>query len=305
MIVLPRYNWLRLLFVWHGSVLPRILSRLIFVFCLSLVSVFANHWWASLHTESSLNVYIFTLLGVSLAIFLGFRNSASYDRFWEARKLWGVLLIIARSLTGKLSAVAPDQPDARAMINGVCAIAYALKGQLRQDDVSGHLQRLLPAEQYTALQGARSQASLILGWLHRLNSNLLRSGAINAEQWQAIDRNLDSLSEATGGCERIRNTPIPFTYRVLLNRTVTIYCMLLPLGLVTSIGWLTPIIAVFIAYTYLALDVLGDELEEPFGKEGNDLPLSALCYGIEASVRDMLHQPMPVTAPEQVGIYLH
>jgi putative membrane protein len=109
------------------------------------------------------------------------------------------------------------------------------------------------------------------------------------------------MSEILGGCERIDTTPIPYTYRVLLNRTVTIYSLLLPMGLVSSIGWLTPPIAVFIAYTYLALEVIGEELEEPFGREGNDLPLAALCHTIESAVREMQGSPVTVEAPQPEG----
>lgn len=305
MIIHSRHNWFELLFVWRGSVLPRILPRLCLVFLISMLSAFATNWWISQHAQSSLNIYIFTLMGVSLAIFLSFRNSVSYERYWEARKLWGTLLIVARTLAGKLLAIADARPESRQMLHGICALAYALKGQLRQDDVAAHLQRLLPAEQWQAIADAPGKPGLILLYLHRLNASLRHSGSIDQWQWQSIDRNLDALSDVVGGCERIRSTPIPFTYRVLLNRTVTIYCMLLPIGLTTSIGWLTPMIAVFIAYTYMALDVLGEELEEPFGKEGNDLPLTALCHGIESAVCDMLRLPVPVPAPQPDGVYLY
>ena len=304
MIIYPRRHWFRLLFVWRGSVLPRILSRLCLVLAISVVSVLLNDWWETRHAQSSLNIYIFTLMGVSLAIFLGFRNSASYDRFWEARKLWGLVVIASRTFSGKLLALVGDRADSRALMDGVCAFAYALKGQLRRDDVHHHLARLLPAAHYQRLVNSPCQPLLILGELQRQTAALRQSGQINDWQWQALDRQLDSLSEALGGCERISGTPIPFTYRVLLNRTVTIYCMLLPLGLSVSIGWLTPVIAVFIAYTYLALDVLGEELEEPFGKEGNDLPLSALCHAIESSVRVLRGESMPLPAPQPQGVYL-
>lgn len=301
MVVLPRYNWLRLLFVWQGSVLPRIMTRLLIVFLLSLLSAGVQHWWVSQHADSSLNVTIFTLLGVSLAIFLGFRNSASYDRFWEARKLWGQLLVVNRSLTGKLSAV--DDAAVPGMLNAMLAINYALKGFLRDDDVQSHLDRLLGSPAPLVLRDARSAPSRLLAWLHAENNGLRQRGSISENQWLDLSRNLDGISEAVGGCERIISTPIPYTYRVMLNRTVTLYCLLLPLGLVTSIGWLTPVIAVFIAYTYLALDCLGDELEEPFGKEGNDLPLSAICYAIERMVRDMRDEETTATPPARDGIY--
>lgn len=305
MIIHSRHHWFELLFVWRGSVLPRILPRLCLVFLISLLSAFANNWWISQHAQSSLNIYIFTLMGVSLAIFLSFRNSVSYERFWEARKQWGTLLNVARTLAGKLLAIAGTRPESRQLLHGVCAFAYALKGQLREDNVVVHLQRLLPKEEWQAIADSPDQPALILSYLHRLNAGLRHSGSIDQWQWQSIDSNLDTLSDVAGGCERIRGTPIPFTYRILLNRTVTIYCLLLPFGLTTSIGWLTPMIAVFIAYTYMALDVLGEELEEPFGKEGNDLPLTALCHNIEATVCGILRQPMPVPPPQPHGIYLY
>lgn len=305
MIVRPRYHWFRLLFIWRGSVVPRILSRLLLVLVISLLASWSAPWWVSRHAESSLNIYIFTLLGVSLAIFLGFRNSASYERFWEARKLWGALLIAGRELAGKSLAVAPTAKHTPQLIDGICAFIYALKGHLRQDDVSQHLQRLLPAQQWQRVRDAGNQPALIAAWLQTLLADMRRGDHINDWQWQRLDRNLDTLVEAQGGCERISNTPIPFTYRVLLNRTVTIYCMLLPIGLASSIGWLTPLIAVFVAYTFLALDTLGDELEEPFGKEGNDLPLAAMSHNIEASLREIQGVPLAVAAPQPEGIYLH
>ncbi|WP_174873987.1 bestrophin family protein [Vogesella oryzae] len=305
MIVRPRYHWFRLLFVWRGSVVPRILSRLLLVLAISVLASLSAPWWLSHHAQSSLNIYIFTLLGVSLAIFLGFRNSASYDRFWEARKLWGALLIAGRELSGKSLALAPAAPQTPRLIDGICAFIYALKGHLRQDDVSAHLQRLLPAEVCQRVLAGRNPPALIAAWLQQLLASMRSDGHLNDWQWQVLDKNMDILVEVQGGCERISNTPIPFTYRVLLNRTVTIYCMLLPIGLTTSIGWVTPLIAVFIAYTFLALDTLGDELEEPFGKEGNDLPLAAMSHNIEASLRDIQGVAMTVSAPGSDGIYLH
>jgi hypothetical protein len=151
------------------------------------------------------------------------------------------------------------------------------------------------------VQAARFAPAIILRRLGELVQQLQREGCLNEWQWQALDRKLDTMSEILGGCERIDTTPIPYTYRVLLNRTVTIYSLLLPMGLVSSIGWLTPPIAVFIAYTYLALEVIGEELEEPFGREGNDLPLAALCHTIESAVREMQGLPVTVEAPKPQG----
>ena len=130
-----------------------------------------------------------------------------------------------------------------------------------------------------------------------------RHGKISDVQLQSMDRNLNLLTEASGACERIANTPIPYTYRVLMNRTVMVYCLLLPVGLSTSIGWLTPLIATFVAYTFLALDVIGEQIEEPFGTEPNDLALASMCHAIEVSVCELVGET-PRSDPPAVGDYV-
>ena len=106
MIVRPHLHWFRLLFVWRGSVLPYIATRLLLVLAVSVASVLSRDWWMSAHAASALSIPPFTLMGVALAIFLGFRNSVSYDRYWEARKQWGNLLIAARALTRQVASFA-------------------------------------------------------------------------------------------------------------------------------------------------------------------------------------------------------
>ena len=128
-----------------------------------------------------------------------------------------------------------------------------------------------------------------------------KAGCLSDLQLQSIDRNLNLLTEASGACERIANTPIPYTYRVLMNRTVMVYCLLLPIGLSTSIGWLTTLVAPFIAYTFLALDVIGEQIEEPFGTEPNDLALASMCHGIEMSVCELVGETPRSTPPAVVN----
>ena len=135
MIVRPHLHWFRLLFVWRGSVLPYIVSRLLLVLAVSTLSVLGRDWWMSAHAESALSIPPFTLMGIALAIFLGFRNSVSYDRYWEARKQWGALLIGARSLTREIVSFAPDEVELqRRVARTLAAFAFALKHQLRGTD---------------------------------------------------------------------------------------------------------------------------------------------------------------------------
>jgi putative membrane protein len=119
-----------------------------------------------------------------------------------------------------------------------------------------------------------------------------------------VDRTIGQLADVLGGCERIRHTPLPFSYAVLLHRTVYVYCYLLPFGLVDSIGALTPVVVGIVAYTFFGLDAIGDEIEEPFGLTANDLPLTALSYGIEIAVREAIGDDAMPEMPSPVAYCL-
>ncbi len=291
MIVRPNHHWFRLFFVWRGSVLPRIMDRLVLILVVSVLSVFCRDWWMSKHSESALSIPPFTLMGIALAIFLGFRNSVSYDRFWEARKQWGLLLIASRALMQKTVNLLPGEDFyelRRLMAREASAFVYALKHRLRKTDAAVDMAKRLNLEMLEAIVGkAFPEQIILLAMSHRL-AEMRRSGAIGEVEWLAMDRSLEQLGEASGACERIAGTPIPYTYRILMNRTTMIYCLLLPIGLSTTLGWVTPLIATFVAYTFFALEMVGEELEEPFGTEANDLALDALCHTIECSTCELV-----------------
>ena len=290
MIIRPAHHWFRLLFVWRGSVLADITGRLALVFFVSVGSVLSRDWWMNAHGDSALSIPPFTVMGVALAIFLGFRNSVSYERFWEARKQWGGLLVAARSLIRQVVSSLPGEAhagDRLVMVRLVSAFAYALKHQLRQTDATADLDLRLEIAMAAEVRDARFRPQMILLALGRRLADAQRRGALSEMQWLAIDRSLNALADTSGACERIASTPIPYTYRVLMNRTVMIYCLLLPVGLATTVGWVTPLIATFVAYTFMALEIIGEQIEEPFGTEPNDLALDAMCHTIETSICEM------------------
>jgi putative membrane protein len=304
MIVRPHLHWFTLLFVWRGSVLPYITTRLLLVLLVSVVSVLCSPWWMSVHAASAFSIPPFTLMGIALAIFLGFRNTVSYERFWEARKQWGALLIVSRALTREVASfAASDVALQRRVALTLAAFVYALKHQLRGTDPTPDLACRLDGEALQAVAGARFAPPRILLGLARDLCAAQRAGTLSDLQLQSIDGSINLLGDACGACERIATTPIPYTYRVLMNRTVTVYCLLLPFGLSTSIGWLTPLIATFVAYTFLALDVIGEQIEEPFGTEPNDLALASLCHTIEVAVCELVGET-PRSVPPPVKDYL-
>ena len=297
MIVRPRPHWLHLLFVRRGSLMQRILSQLLFILALSTLVVVMHgqlfHWKVTLTSGP------FSLMGVALAIFLGFRINTSYDRYWEARKHWGAVLVETRNLARKALTMVGPADTVRPFVLGLAGFAATMRNHLRAEapdhGTAGLLPETLRAE-LTSTRHAHQQVLLWLGqWLHERRT----SGALDPVLAPSLERSLDALSMAVGSCERIASTPLPFTYSVILHRSAYIYCMLLPFGLVDAIGAMTPPVVCFVAYTFFALEALSDEIEEPFGRAPNDLALDAMVVNIESSLREMLGDaPLPAPTPD-------
>jgi putative membrane protein len=294
MIIRKKEHWFKMLFVWHGSVLPRILPRLSLLFLLSLVIVYLHGIIFSF--KIPLNPTPLTLFGFVLALFLGFRNNVSYDRFWEGRKLWGALLNDTRSLA-RQALTLPEKPDesesSRSFVLMLVAFTYALKHQLRHTDPSGDLQKRLNETRFELVKDARFKPILIMKLMAQWVQQARQEKKLDSIQQSCFDQNFDKLSDIVGGCERIQSTPMPYSYRVLLHRTIYLYCFLLPFGLVDSLQWLMPFLVVFIAYTFVAFEAIADEIEQPFGKEPNDLALNAMCRTIESTLLEMIGEELP------------
>jgi ion channel-forming bestrophin family protein len=296
MIVRPRPNWFLLLLVVRGSVLPVILPQLLLTLAFSIVVTLLH---GNVFTwKISLTFVPFSLIGLTLAIFLGFRNNTSYARYWEARMLWGAVLNDTRSLA-RQSLTLVDAPNGSAVfVHRLIAFVHALRHQLRGTDAQPDLARWLSADDLSRLQGTRYQASAILLLADEWLRDRRLDGQLAAPLAQAMQVHMGHLSDALGGCERIAGTPIPFTYGVIIHRTVYLYCLLLPFGLVDSIGAMTPLVVTFIAYTFFALEALSSEIETPFGTAPNDLPLDAMSEGIESSLRELLGERDLPAAPQ-------
>ncbi|OXB11196.1 hypothetical protein B0A81_01280 [Flavobacterium plurextorum] len=288
MIIKKKDTWFKMLFEWKGSVLPQLLPRLLLLLLFSFTVVYFKPYLIQYNLH--INPAIFTLFGIALAIFLGFRNSVSYDRFWEGRKLWGALLNDTRSLARQSITLINDNAyEAKRdnFLNLLIAFVYSLKHQLRETDSAQDMTRLLPKELAEQLKEVQFKPVIILRELGIWVKNAKSENKIDSITQLAFEENLNKLSDIVGGCERIASTPIPYTYSVLLHRTVYIYCFLLSFGFVETMGWITPFIIVFIAYTFVALEAIADELENPFGLQPNDLALDTMSQMIENTLLEL------------------
>ena len=218
-------------------------------------------------------------------------------------RLWGALINTTRSLTRQVLTLISEVPEGRTLsseekkqirglqvelVRRVIAFTHALRLSLRDVDDLSDLTPFLPAEEVEALKKETNRPSAISkgtadrimtawgkGWIHPLHVGILEASLV-------------SLTDIQGACERIKNTPIPLSYTTLIHRIVAVYCFGLPFGVVAEVGVLTPIVVLVVSYAFFGLDTIGDEIEQPFGSDDNDLPLDAMSRLIEVNLRQRL-----------------
>ncbi|PSS57741.1 bestrophin family protein [Pseudomonas sp. BBP2017] len=279
MIVHPKPNLLNILITLKGSIAKRIARRCIMVTLLaSLIVLFEN-----LHPTlfSRVNATPFTLLGLSLSIFMSFRNNACYERWWEGRKAWGQVIIEIRSFIRE-SCVITDRQLRESLLLNLSGYAHALNARLRGEDEQHAARKWVPA---VSSLPAHNISDAILQETGRICSRLAEENTISEWRYMTLEQRLHGLSEAQAVCERIKSTPLPFPYTLLLHRTIYIFCVLLPFAMAQPLGWLAPIFTAIVSYTFFGLDAISDELEDPFGHDENDLPTDAMVRTI---VREIL-----------------
>jgi putative membrane protein len=287
MIVRDRPNALLLFFALRGSILPRIMPSLLACTGLAVIVVFVHG--VVFHSKITLTPVPFSLIGLALSIFLGFRNGAAYERFWEARKLWGDVLHRSRTYARQVRAyVVPASTDANLgraeweiSIRRLIAFAHALRCQLRGLPSDDEVGRWLAPDEAALFRASHGGCEFLLRRSAEDLGRWHRTGGLAAPLVAEMDQSLAALAAAQAGCERIASTPIPFAYSLLLHRTAYLYCFLLPFGLVDLAGVMTPLVVAIVAYTFFGLDAVGDEIERPFGTRPHHLPLDALCRTIE------------------------
>lgn len=284
-----------MLFVLQGSYFKRLIVPQVLLFIFSFLIYF---YQTHIATEPvPLNPSVFAILGISLAIFHGFCNNAAYDRFWEGRKLWGTLVWLSRNIARQvLTLPNVSMAEKQAFIRHQIAFVHSLRQQLRGEDNTANLQRLLTVEEQQAVVGQNFIALSLTQIMGQMLANWQAEQKIDVWQWQSLDTTLGEIAHIQAGCERINNTPIPYAYFVLLHRTVYLYCFMLPFGLGNAIGWVTPFVVSFVGYTFMALNEIVDEISEPFGTGENELPLGMMCDTIETQLAMLSHQQF---APEQ------
>jgi ion channel-forming bestrophin family protein len=292
MIVRDQTSVFKLLFSWRGTILPKVLPPLGVVMLLS--TVIGGLSYFNIFHFPELPLVGFTLIGVVLSIFLGFKNSACYDRWWEARRLWGILIANARHFDRDCRMLSQGRRER--VIQHVIVFANVLRDRLRHDtanpteliQTSGMSAQALK-QLYQQVNAPQYTLSLMQWELMQA----LKEGEISDIIYAQMNAHVMELSTVQTGCDRIATTPLPFAYSVLLNRTVYFFCFMLPFSLGSTLGLVTPLLVGILAYTFLGLDALSSEIEEPFGTQSNDLPLDSMVRTIEIELLGTLGKPTP------------
>ncbi|MEH6834843.1 MULTISPECIES: bestrophin family protein [Falsihalocynthiibacter] len=291
MIVRESPSSFKLFFVMQGSVVPKIIDKILGIALLSVIVLALDQYVIPLPHISIAAMGIF---GVALSLFLGFRNNAAYDRWWEARKLWGGMIADVRNLGRHMCVFVGKGEDREHILSCAVAFAHLHRGFLRSVDVKSDIVGWIGEEKTTAMTAHKNPADAALRSIADKIGLLMRKDAISGFGQMTISQTLSSMALAQAGCERIFTTPLPFVYSLLVRRTTYLYCWLLPFALIEATGWFAPVFAAIVAYAFFGLQAVTNELELPFRNVQNGLPLDAMCRTIEISVSEALERSPPV-----------
>lgn len=285
-------SWFEAPFRFHRSDTLRRLFVWIIGVCLysTLVAWLELEYWKIGEDSRIRNISLMhTLLGFVISFALVFRTNTAYERWWEGRKLWGALVNNSRNLAMKLSAILPENDPARGYFRiMIPAYATALKNHLRSDDTRIELFDHLPDDVRRKLDIEKHIPNQVASMMLRKANDLLEEKKITSEQLLFINAELQSFTDVCGACERIKNTPIPYSYSVFIKKFITIYIATLPFGYVFSLGYFVVPMVGFIFYVLASLEIIAEEIEEPFGADENDLPLGRMAQSIQAHIHEII-----------------
>jgi putative membrane protein len=284
-----RNSWFRSIVRLSGTVIPAVLPRSlacgIFGIGVSIVHQ------AGLPVSQPILGSI--IPSIVLGLLLVFRTNTAYDRFWEGRKWWGLLITNSRNLAWQIW-VAIEEKDSRDHARKIAAerliIAFAIskKLYLRGENTLGELAHVVSPKQYQMLQQSSHMPLQISLWLGAYLQHEYKNNRLSVNQLMMMQKSVQALMESLGNCERILKTPIPVAYSVHLNQLILLYCFLLPFQFVEQLVWLTGPFVALISFTLFGIEEIGVEIEQPFGYDANDLPLDEFCDAIENNIENLM-----------------
>lgn len=280
-------EWFSFIFKFHKAdtfrkLLPIIIGIGIYS---SVVSYLELHYLNLSHKDYIKNITLMHgLLGFVISLLLVFRTNTAYDRWWEGRRQWGALVNNSRNLAVKLSAILENKEDKIFFKKAIPNFAQTLNLHLKDEKISHEL-----FEEYNInVSHKKHKPNQLVKLMSKKLFELKRQNKLTEENLLFINPELTSFLDICGACERIKNTPIPFSYSVFLKKFIFFYVMTLPFGYVFSLGYYTIPVVIFIFYVLASLELIAEEIEDPFGNDENDLPTAQIAENIKKNIEEIL-----------------
>lgn len=283
--------WEALRHLGSSAVIRQLMKRVVFVGIYALAITAGADRFERLHTPIDRD--FFTFLGIMLSLLMAFRTNTAYDRFYEGRRVWGQLVNNCRNLAIVVGARLPvdDMATRTYFARLLSNFPIALDGHLRTGVRFEKLEDATPGF-VRELEQIDHVPARIAACIQEFFERLLRQGIILPEHLITFQRHHETLLDVAGVCERIKGTPIPFSYSYFIKGFISIFILIMPLNLLDTYHWLTVPITMLGAYALLGVEMIGDEIEDPFGKDSNDLPLTQISNRIRTNVHEILHVPL-------------
>lgn len=285
-------HWMRFLFDFQRAdtirkLFPLLLFMAAYAGLVAYLEIEYAHLSENLHIRNLSLIH--TLLGFAISMLLVFRTNTAYDRWWEGRKLWGNLVNQSRNLAVKLAGMLPaDDEDNRSFFRQIIPrFAFELMTHLQSEETRLRLDEK-PHPEIPSFDAARHVPNQVATLIFARAQKLHKDGLLAAEQLIIINTELSAFLEVCGACERIKNTPIPYSYSSFIKKFIFFYVITLPLGYVYNLGYLVIPVVVFVFYVLASLEIIAEEIEDPFGKDTNDLPMQKMAENIQKNVFDIL-----------------
>ena len=280
-------DWITFIFRFHKSdTFRKLIPMMIFIgsYTYGVGYLEIVHWKLSEKSYlSNINI-MHSMLGFVISLLLVFRTNTAYDRWWEGRKLWGALVNNSRNLAIKISAMLHDESDRQYFRKMIPAFASILNKHLSKE-VTG---KQLFDDVDLDIDHLKHKPNQIAKMLFQKVSDLYLQKKITGDQLIVLNDELKSFTEICGACERIKNTPIPYSYSAFIKKFIFFYVMTLPFGYVFSLGYYSIPVVIFIFYVLASLELIAEEIEDPFGYDANDLPTEKIASNIKRHVEEIL-----------------
>ncbi len=288
MVIYNNKEWLNALLNFYRShVMQRLVRFTLWMGTVTaIMCVLVIEVW---HTTIRFHSGTFSLLGIVLSILLVFRTNTAYDRWWEGRRQWGSLVNTSRNIALSVHSLMArnDLPNRNFFARAVANFAVALKEHLRNGVKLDELHDLTETERQ--VYGSRRHLpNYLIGLLYERTQELYRQEVISGFDMVTLKTHIGSLADILGACERIKKTPIPFSYSIYIKILVLAYSALLPVGLIGEFGYFTIPVVMLIFFAFLGLEMLAQEIEDPFGLDCNDLPTGTIAQTIHSNVFEIV-----------------